>query len=103
MSGKGEKSKMTVAPRISFVSTCLHIAFVSAAFTAVSSSSSSSMYQEVETRHLAVEVGTNVIFNCTSNKRAIWTKLILDGQSPRVEYITIGKQLYDVDLAGKFR
>ena len=102
MSGKGEKSKMTVAPRISFVSTCLHIAFVSATFTAVSSSSSS-LYQEVETRHLAVEVGTDVIFNCTSNKRAIWTKLTLDGQSPRVEYITIGKQLYDVDLAGKFR
>ena len=53
--------------------------------------------------HLAVEVGTNVIFNCTSNKQAIWSKIISDGESATVEFIFIGKRIYDKDLADKFR
>ena len=63
----------------------------------------SSPASNIQTQYVAVEVGTDVIFNCTSNKRAIWTKLIPDGESARVEYIAIGKQLFDKKLAGKFR
>ena len=48
-------------------------------------------------------MGTDVIFNCSSNKPAIWTKLIPDGDSARVGYIAIGRKLFDEELAEKFR
>ena len=61
--------------------------------------------QSVVTRHLAVEVGTDVVLNCTSTKPAIWSKIISDEDAAniRFQYIYIGKRLYDQDLGEKFR
>ena len=54
----------------------------------------------IETRHLAVEVGTNVIFNCTA-MRAIWIKWDSARASP--DYLYIGTQPYNTEIPEKFR
>ena len=63
----------------------------------------SSLTQNIITQHVAVEMGTDVIFNCSSNKPAIWTKLSADGDSARVGIIAFGRILFDEELADKFR